>query len=503
MTSVLEASAVLARVERNALKKLVRAEILRHYMPQFMRWAWSLDPSHGSPLVWNWHLDAICEHLMACQTGDIRRLIINVPPRTLKSWTVSVAFPAWVWASDPSRQFLSASADRDVALRDADALRDLCSCESYIDMFRPTWDFRGDGRQQDAKGYYRNSAGGHRISKAMGAKAQGANTDILIFDDPLDAVDAYSDKAALAQHIVNAKQKFMTRLNDEKTGVVILIMQRLHELDLSGVFLADGGWEHLYLPAEYDCNDKVTGIGWSDPRTVEGELLFPERMPQSFLDQKKVDLGSRGYAGQYQQQPAPAAGAMVLKSWFEYWIPSELPEMTYTIGSWDCTFGSTTADADYVVGQTWGVNGENAYLLDQVRRKMTLPQMLEAIREQDRLWPGLRAIVIEEKAAGKDVIDTLAREVYGIEPYKPKSSSKEERLSATLPMWEQHHVYLPHPMHASDAMTDYSWVRDYYVPELLTFPGAVHDDQVDATSQALIWIMANGSGGGCGIQVLG
>jgi predicted phage terminase large subunit-like protein len=487
----------LARVERVALRTLVKAERLRRDMPAFMRWAWGIDPSKRSKtLIWNWHLDAICDHLAACRTGDIRRLIINVPPRTLKSWTVSVAFPAWTWASDPSVQFLAASADRDIAHRDADAHRNICLSQEYREMFRVGWDFGGDPAvaRQAAKGNFRNSAGGHRISKAMGSKGAGQDADIVIFDDPLDPADAFSDKAAIVQHVVNAKQRFMTRQNDPDLSVVILIMQRLHELDLSGVFLADGGWEHVYLPAEYEGRKVYSCLGDYDPRTEEGELLFPKRLHAKFLEEKKTELGSRGYAGQFQQNPAPAAGAMVQKKWLRYWIPSELPAQTYTIGSWDCTFGSKTSDADYVVGQTWGVDGTDYYLLDQIRRKMNLPEMIEAIREQERLWPGLRAVVVERAAAGKDVIDSLSREVYALEPYDPQSKSKEQRLAATLPLWEQGRVFLPHPIHASTPGQDFSWVRDYYVPELLTFPGARHDDQVDATSQALIWITDNGPG---------
>ncbi len=469
-----------------------------------MRWSWPIDPSHSKPLDWNWHLDAKAEFLTACRQGEIRRLIINEPPRCLKSWTVSVAFPGWVWTDDPSAQFLATSADRDVAMRDADALRDLCSSAEYQDTFRPKWDFRGGatGKQQDAKGYYRNSAGGHRISKAMGAKATGANTDFLIFDDPLDANDAFTDKAALTEHVNKAKQTFMMRLNDIETGVVILVMQRLHELDLTGVFLDDGGWEHLYLPAEYEGRRVVNGIGWEDPRTEDGELLFPKRLPVEFLEQKKIDLGSRGYAGQYQQNPAPAAGSMVFREWLKYWTPDTIPKMTYWISSWDCTFGSKSKDADYVVGQVWGVNDENAYLLDQVRQKMNLPEMVGAIREMDRRWPGQRAVIVEEAAAGKDVVETLWREIPGLEKSPVKDKSKEERLAATLTKWEQGHVYLPHPRLCSDGQRNYSWVANLYEKELLTFPGSRHDDQVDATSQALIWIRDTGSGE-IGIRVIG
>jgi predicted phage terminase large subunit-like protein len=495
VTNLLDAALVLSRIDRGQLRQLVDAERLRQDMPRFMRWAWDIDPSHSRPLDWNWHLDAKCEFLTACRAGEIKRLVINEPPRCLKSWTVSVAFPGWWWSADPSVQFLAASADRDVAMRDADALRDLCSSTAYRETFRPEWDFRGAtiGRQQDAKGYYRNSAGGHRISKAMGAKAQGANTDVLIFDDPLDATDAFSDKAALVQHVDRAKQTFMTRLNDIETGVVILIMQRLHELDLSGVFLQDGGWEHLYLPAEFDGRRVWNGIGWEDPRTEIGELLFPKRLPVEFLEQQKVTLGSRGYAGQYQQRPAPAKGSMVLKEWIEYWTHGDLPEFDYWIGSWDCTFGSKTSDADFVVGQTWGVSQRNCYLLDQIRAKMNVPEMLGAVKEQYRIFPNLRAVVIEERAAGKHVIDSLTLQgIHGLDPFNPEGQSKEERLAATLPLWEQRRVFLPHPQLASTDDHDFSWVRSVYEPELLTFPGARHDDQVDTTSQALIWIMNNG-----------
>lgn len=502
----LSAISVLARVERSALRNLVHAEKLRHSMPDFMRWAWGLDPSKRSKtLIWNWHLDAICDHLRACRTGEIQRLIINVPPRTLKSWTVSVAFPAWVWASDPSVQFLAASADKDIALRDADAHRNICLSAEYRDMFRVKWDFGGapDVARQAAKGYFRNSAGGHRISKAMGSKGAGADADVIIFDDPLDPADAFSDKAAIVQHVVNAKQRFMTRQNDPDRSVVILIMQRLHELDLAGVFLNDGGWEHVYLPAEYEGRKVCTVLGNYDKREAEGDLLFPARLHQEFLEERKTDLGSRGYAGQYQQNPAPAAGSMVQKAWLRYWTHGELPEFNYHMGSWDCTFASKTADADYVVGQTWGVAGRNMYLLDQTRRKMNVPEMLAAIREQVRLWPNMYAVVVEERAAGKHVMDTLAQEVYGIQGFNPGGQSKEERLSATLPLWEQGRVFLPHPTLCSGADRDYSWVRNIYEPEILTFPGCRHDDQVDATSQALLWIMSTGGTGESTLDVVG
>jgi predicted phage terminase large subunit-like protein len=497
---LLEAALLLSRVARPQLRELVDAKMMRLDFERFMRWAWPVQ--HAERLIWNWHLGAKAEHLQACKAGQIRRLIINEPPRHLKSWTCSVAFPAWWWADDPTAQFFAASADRDVVGRDADAHRELCASPEYQRAFVSPrgkdrrWDFSGGqyGRQQDAKSYYRNTAGGHRISKTMAQASQGLDADCIIIDDPLDARNAFNDKRRLAEHVSDFKTALVTRLNDPKTGIIIVVMQRLHELDLSGVLLAEGGWEHLYLPAEYEGRKVYSILGDYDPRTEHGELLFPERNDQAFLDEKKVDLTARGYAGQYQQRPAPAKGAMVLDDWLQYWTPDTLPsEFAYTIGSWDCTFGKTGRQNDYVVGQTWGVVDGRFYLLAQAREKLTVPGMLDAIREQHGHFPGLLSTVIEEKAAGPNVIKTLKRELQGIEGYDPQGKSKEERLAATLPLWEQRRIFLPDPDACSVDGADFTWVRMVYKPELLGFPGSQHDDQVDATSQALLWMLDNGT----------
>lgn len=501
---------IVPKVDSRLLVARLEAETLRRDLKKFQKAAWKFKHPTRK-LDWGIHHDAICEHLQACRTGQIQRLVINVHPRSLKSETVSVDFPAWWWTDDPTKQFVVASSDKDVVFRDADAMRDLCASPWYQDTFRPDWSFKigESSRKQDAKGYYRNTAGGHRISKTMGQKGQGVNADVLIIDDPLDASDAFTDKAELTKHVVYFKQKLLMRMNDDRTGVVIVIMQRLHELDLSGVLLEEGGWEHLYLPAEFDGVRKYSSIGWTDPRTEIGELLDPIRLPKERLEQKRIDLGPRGYAGQFLQVPAPAAGAMVLRDWLRYWIPqnpgaenqgSMLPVMDYLISSWDCTFRKTS-DSDYVAGQVWGVSGRDAYLLDQCHEKMNVPDMLAAIREMIRVWPGQMAIIIEEAAAGADVADTMQREIYGIELYKPGDRSKQERLHATLPRWEQGHVWLPHAMLCSSLERDYSWVQEKYVPELISFPGGMHDDQVDATSQALLWIAENGPGEMC-VEVL-
>lgn len=490
--------AILGALPLEDLERIHYAETCRRDLPQFLRDSWHVH-HEGTPLIWNWHLDAICDHLRACTTGDITRLIINVPPRTLKSHTVSVAWPAWWWARDPRVQFIVGSNDKDVVYRDADHHRELCSSKWYLRTFDPDWSFRDlEGRKQDAKGNFRNTAGGHRISKPMGAKGQGNDADVVIIDDPLDSEDAYNDKAALAQHVVQFKQRFSTRLNDQATGVIVVIMQRLHQLDLSGVLLEEGGWEHLLLPAEFEANRRTfTILGDYDLRKEEGELLFPERLPKEFLDkQRTTGIGPRGHAGQYQQRPAPAQGAIIEKAWLagQYWTPGSLPsEFDYVFSSWDMAYKKTT-DSDFVVGQVWGVLDGHYYLLDQVRRRMNVDDMVEAVREVAVEYPDAIAHVIEEKAAGRDVFETVQREIDGVETYDPQDQSKEQRLAATVTLWSNKRVWLPHPYHCSTIERDYSWVKDYYIRELTTFPSVAHDDQVDATSQALLWARKRGSG---------
>jgi predicted phage terminase large subunit-like protein len=485
--------AALSSVDLETLDLLCEGEELRRDLGAYLRRMWPVHHPPRNRLIWNWHIPAIAEHLQACTAGQIQKLLINIPPRQGKSYIVSVGWPSWWWASDPTVQFLATSADRDIVFRDADRHRELCLSPLYQSLFRPTWTFAaGAGKQaQAAKGYFRNSAGGHRISRPMGKKGTGSDADVALGDDPLDPADAFSDKAGLQQHVIDYRTKILTRLNDPETGILVIVMQRLHELDLSGVMLEDGGWEHLCLPAEYDGIKRYTVLGPYDPRTEPGELLFPKRLPRTFLDEKRIDLTSRGYAGQYQQAPAPAKGAMILKAWVQFWTPDTLPKLDYIIGSWDCTFRKTR-ESDFVVGQTWGVANVNRYLLDQVRMRMNPPDMLAAMREQRRLWPGMRATIIEERAAGKDVADTLEREMTGIERYNPQDQSKEQRVAATLTHWEQKRIWLPHPRLCTTPDRDYSWVATEYVPEHLTFPGSRHDDQVDATSQAQIWIDNNG-----------
>jgi len=280
-------------------------------------------------------------------------------------------------------------------------------------------------------------------------------------------------------------------------------MQRCHQRDLSGHVLEQGGWEHLCLAAEYEGPGRTTSIGFSDPRTEVGELLWPERFGPEEIESLKRSLGSYAAAGQLQQRPSPAGGGLFKRSWFRYFQPLgynlppvvvSMPDGTQrsiaaieapqhveeTIQSWDCTFKDLDT-SDYVVGQVWGRLGPMFFLGDQVRARLDCPGTVKAVRDLTNKWPGTVAKLIEDKANGSAVIQMLAREIPGLLPVNPEGG-KVARAAAVSPLIEAGNVYLPHPMYAP-------WVNDF-IEECAAFPNGAHDDQVDAMTQALLrWHM--------------
>lgn len=463
----------LAGLTREQVENLCRAELCRRSFADFVREVWPLHHM-GSPLVWGWYLDAICIHLQAVAEGKISRLLINCPPGLGKSLLVSVYFPAWLWIRAPWTQVLACSSADDVVYRDARRMREIVESDWYRDLFCPEWTLK---KSQDAKGYYVNTCGGARISRTTGQRVIGIKAHVGLIDDPLDARDAFGDRRALNEHTRWFDQAFRTRLMTARHPIVV-VMQRLHERDLAGHVLAKGGWEHLCLPAECDGNKHKTIIGWKDPRKKKNELLFDHIYPRGDLEELRRDLGARAYEAQYQQRPAPAAGALFLERWLQYWV--EPPVCDYYVGSWDFTFKSSD-DSDYVVGQVWGVKGAQRFLLEQVREKMNPPDMRTGMLEMWRRWPNLRAMLVEAKAKGPVLVRNLKHEIPGMIEINPQGDSKQGRAAAITPIWESGCVFLPHP-------SQHQWIGDIFIPELLSFPYGAHDDQVDAMSQALNWI---------------
>jgi predicted phage terminase large subunit-like protein len=343
---------------------------------------------------------------------------------------------------------------------------------------------------QAAKGRFENTLGGVRVAVSVGGSVTGEGGDLNMVDDSLKIDEAYS-QAAREAVIDWYTSAFATRLNDPATGRMLVIGQRVHEYDLPGYLVAQGGWTHVCLPAEYDPTHPH--LYPRDPRTEPGELLWPERWTREGLDGLKRDLGSVGTASMLQQLPAPHAGAIFERHWWRYYAPTaQLPRFTSIIQSWDVTFGDTPG-SDYVVGQAWGLVGADRYLLHQIRRQLSFTDTIHAIGELTR-WITqhypihcVHQILIEKAANGAAVIETLQREIPGIIPIIPEGD-KVSRAHAVTPQIESGNVYLPgaanHDQTSYDPAATPQWAQDL-VEETARFPRGRYDDQVDALTQAL------------------
>jgi predicted phage terminase large subunit-like protein len=452
-------------------KRTVGAMLACRQLSWFVRAAWPiLEP--GTPLVWSWHLDALCDHLQAVFEGRIRLLLVNIPPGHMKSLIASVFWPAWMWARKPTHRFLFASygASPSPALRDSVKCRTLIESDWYRQHFSHHWRMADD---QNAKGYFRNTLQGERLSLHVGS-GTGFRGEGMLVDDPIKAADAHS-KVKRAETIRWWDETMSSRLNDMETGWRVVIMQRLHEEDLSGHVLRQGGYEHLCLPAEFDPKRRSrTSIGWEDPRSRAGELLFPAKFSAPVLARARIELGSNGFAGQYQQVPVGDTGNVFQAEWFRRYRapPASFDEL---LQSWDLTFKATKG-TDFVAGQVWGRKDTSYYLLDRVCDHMSYMQARQAMRDLSAKWPKTSAKLVEDKANGPAIIDDLRNVLSGLVPVHPEGS-KIARAHAVSPLVEAGNVFIPEPDVAP-------WVHDW-LQQVAHFPHAENDDEVDAMTQAL------------------
>ena len=455
---------------RPSLIDEVDQELAARGLREFVRQAWPVvEPA--TEFVSGWHLDAICEHLEAVTRGQIHRLLISVPPRHMKSLAVSVFWPCWEWITHPERRWLFCSYAAGLAIRDSVKCRRMVESPWYrrrwLDRFVLTSD-------QNEKSRFENDKAGYRIAIGVGGAATGEGGDRVIVDDPHNVREAESE--IVRQSVLDWwDQAMSTRLNDPKRGAMVIVMQRVHENDLAGHVLQQGGYEELKLPAEYEGSQQVTSIGWRDPRTELGELLWPERFGQEEVEALKRTMGSYAAAGQLQQRPAPAAGGILKRHWWKFYGEAPRP-FSEVIQSWDCAFKDTRT-SDFVVGQVWGRHGADKYLLDQVRGRMDCPATIQAVKRLSEKWPQAEAKLVEDKANGPAVIATLKHEIVGLIAVNPEGG-KEVRAHAVSPQIEAGNVYLPDPTIAP-------WIGGF-IDECAAFPNGAYDDQVDAMSQALV-----------------
>lgn len=432
----------------------------------------------------NWHHSVLCEKLHEWAFGDLDRLMIFMPPRNGKSELVSRRLPAFILGHDPDAAIISASYSADLSSRMNRDTQRIIDSQSYHDLFPDTTLSRSDFTQYKGA-FIRNSdmfeIAGHKgvyKSAGVGGAITGMGMKYGIIDDPFKNRAEANSQTKRDSVWDWYTSTFYTRL--EKGGKILITLTRWHEDDLAGRLIEQAKhdpeadqWEVVEFPAiaEGDLHPL-------DPRS-DGEALWPDKYPIEKLKQMKATVGSYDWNALFQQRPAPAEGALFRREWWRYYetLPYNVDE--YVL-SWDLTF-KDNPDNDYVVGQCWARSGADFYLVDQERAKLSFTQTVQAVRAFANKHPQARTILVEEKANGAAVIDTLQREISGIIPVNPEGG-KITRAQAVTPLIEAGNVWLP--KHAP-------WVGDL-VTESSAFPNAKHDDQVDALTQALNRMANNG-----------
>ncbi|MGB9408722.1 MAG: phage terminase large subunit [Terracidiphilus sp.] len=419
------------------------------------------------------YIELLASTLEKCRTGKMKRLIINLPPRTLKSHAASVAFPAWLLGHDASKQIICVSYGQDLADKHARDCRTLMSSTFYRSLFPGTV----LSQEKKAVEDFMTTRQGFRLSVSVGGPITGRGADIIIVDDPLKPEDAFSE----AQRTKTNDWYFTTllsRLNSKENGVIIIVMQRLHQGDLVGEVTDREHWDMLSLPAiaEQDESYPIEGpLGNHLYVRKAGEALHPERESLEALQQMRQTLGEYRFQSQYQQSPTSREGGVIKREWIRYYETARRRDMECVLQSWD-TANKGGECNDYSVCTTWGTREGNFYLLDVFRKRLNFPDLKRAALDLFREYAPSK-LLIEDRGSGTSLFQELKSEyVWCLEAYNPQQGSdKLVRLEKQSVKFENGRVYLPKQA---------PWL-DEYIQEIAGFPGTKHDDQVDSTSQAL------------------
>lgn len=483
-----EQSNILVQTVPNlkAFEEDLEASICKQSFYEFIKRSWSVVD--GSQFLDNWHIGALAEYLSATVpvkssgTPQIRKLAINIPPRMAKSRIVSVLFPAWVFgACSPEKKFLYASYSEGLAVDDSDLCRDLIKSDWYMNRFK---DVR-ISKTQDQKLFFKTSRGGFRRATSVGGKGAGMGGNYIVGDDILNSNDRNSEvKIKEANNWWGSV--ISSRRNNPRNDVFILVGQRLNQNDIFGSIIDKGeNWEWLVLPNEYQGKKFVSSIGFEDPRTEIGELLFPERVDKETTDDLKISQGELSYSTQYNQQPINFTGNIFQKKWFENRI--NIYEINSTWLSFDtaatdldksafsaCTVGEITADYHLVVKEV-------------IKGKYQFPELLKFITEMiEKHQYKLAGVIIEDKSSGTQAIQTLRQTAPAhikdiLIPFQPKGDKVERAWQAAL--WcETGMVKLPIPSALNN-----EWLPEFE-KDLFEFPQGKFKDTVDSFDQLIIYL---------------
>jgi phage terminase large subunit-like protein len=485
------------------------------HLHEYFKQAWP-QIEGARQFIDSWHIGAICEHLEAVSLGQIKLLNINVPPRSSKSGSVSVAWPTWHWAKWPSTRFGFASHDEKLAERDAVRARLLIDSQWYQVRYGKIFKINPKIDRQDK---YANDKWGERIALGTGSKLTGEGADIWVLDDGNDAQDAMSDsKLQTTRDWLDGV--LSTRFNDPKNPRFVNIQQRIHEKDATGHLQEKFGdtMVNLVLPMEFEesrrcVTVKLPSTGdepWMDPREEEGDPLCEARWGHEEIEHLKRSLRSEyAIAGQLQQRPAPAEGGMIKRRWFQVWEQSEAPKFEVVLSSWD-TATSDKEDAAYSACTTWGVFKDDEgmpaiMLLSMWRARCEYPELREIAkrlaydymddgpvpldRPDPRNAPDI--VLIENKSSGAALVPDLMRAgIPGVQPFDPtKYGDKIGRVRVISHLIENGRVYLPGA--PPDYVRPRAWAN-VFLEQAGLFPRAETRDVVDTMVQALLRLSSSG-----------
>ncbi len=447
-----------------ALEAILRTDILAFARKCFVQ----LHPATN--FLQNWHHEALCYLLAGVLAGDNKRVIVNVPPRSLKSFFVSVVLPAFALGKNPNIKIICVSYSQELAIKHASGFRKIVESSWYRSLFRV-----GDP-VKNTEIEYETAGGGFRYTTSVEGTFTGRGGDIFIVDDPLNATEALSKTSR--ERVNNwFTGTLSSRLDDKQAGTIIVVMQRLHQDDLSGFLLEQGGWCHMKFPA---IAPTAMEVPLSASRTflwTEGTPLDEVREPLSVLNEIRRQMGVDGFHAQYGQEPVPAGGNLLKREWIRRvdQLPAPQPG-DEIVQSWD-TAMKATDNSDYSVCLIFLVRNKNEYyLIDVFRGRPEFPELAKLVMSHAQKYQA-SAILIEDHGSGTSLIQEVKhRGLQGVIGCRP-SSDKISRMQAQTPKLESGSLILPRSAHWLDAFTT----------EYLAFPRGRHDDQIDALSQFLEW----------------
>jgi predicted phage terminase large subunit-like protein len=455
------------------------ADLLRHDLCAFIHRSF-LELNSQTPFHFNWHIAVLAAKLEEVRRGSCKRLIVNVPPRHLKSHAISIAFPAWVLGHNPAKQIISVTYAQDLSDNFARKSRTLMTSPFYEALFDTRL-----SKGREAVSEYETTDGGLRLSTSVSGVLTGCGGDMIIIDDPLKADDALSDAR---RRSVNEwyDDTVRGRLNSQEKGAIIIVMQRLHADDLVAHVQQHESWDVLSFPAiaeQDETYDFITPYGRNRIHRKNGEVLHPALVSLTTLESQRRAMTEYNFTAQYQQNPQPPSGIIVKRDWLKFYGPNDKPErFDQIVQTWD-TANKDTELANFSVCTTWGLKDRHMFLLDVYRHKVEFPELKRAVRELAALHRA-DIVLVEDKASGSSLIQELRAEHFSLVQEAPAiDGDKVMRLRAQTAKIEGGFVPFPKEAH---------WL-DTYLAELVTFPNSKYDDQVDSTVFALAWTTLNPS----------